>query len=127
MVGAHRGCINMQWPHRTESYILDTNVVEAVGLHRQAKLEEASEAYQRILDNDPENTDVLNYFGMLEFQRGNTDRDIELAEGCLAVDSSHASGCNNLANMYLSIYRLDEAERYYLKSIDMDAQAVEPL
>lgn len=106
---------------------MDTNVAEAVGLHRQAKLEEASEAYQRILDHEPENADVLNYFGMLEFQRGNAHRGIELAESCLAIDDCHASGCNNLANMYLSTYRLDEAERYYLKSIDMDAQAIEPL
>lgn len=106
---------------------MNTNVAEAVGLHRKAKFTEASEAYQRILDNEPENADVLNYFGMLEFQRGNTDRGIELAEGCLAVDTNHASGCNNLANMYLSTYRVDEAEHYYRKSIDMDAQAVEPL
>jgi predicted TPR repeat methyltransferase len=106
---------------------LDTVVAEAVALHRQAKLEEAGEAYQRILNNEPDNADVLNYFGMLEFQRGNTDRGIELAEGCLTVDTSHASGCNNLANMYLSTYRLDEAERYYRKSIDMAARAVEPL
>ena len=107
--------------------MLETKVAQAIALHKKAKLEEASEAYQRILDNEPENADVLNYFGMLEFQRGNTDRGIKLAEDCLAIDAKHASGCNNLANMYLSTYHIDKAEIFYLKSIDMDEQAIEPL
>ena len=106
---------------------MDTNVAEAIALHKKSKLEEASKAYQRILDKEPENTDVLNYCGMLEFQRGNTELGIKMLEGCLAVDANHASGCNNLANMYLSTYHLDEAEFFYRKSIDMDDRAVEPL
>ena len=102
-------------------------VAAAVAIHRQGKLEEAGKAYLNILDSEPDNADVLNYFGMLEFQRGNSDRGIELAEHCLSLDSEHASACNNLANMYLTVFRVEEAEHYYRKSIEIDAQAVQPL
>jgi len=45
----------------------------------------------------------------------------------LKVFPYHAGGCNNLANMYMTTYSIDEAETYYLKSIEIDKHAIEPL
>ncbi|NND92110.1 MAG: tetratricopeptide repeat protein [Granulosicoccus sp.] len=102
-------------------------VAEAITLHQQGNLEEAGAAYLSILESNPDDADVLNYLGMLEFQRGNTNRGIELAESCLAIDPDHVAGCNNIANMYLTTYRVKEAEEHYLKAIHLDSQAIEPL
>lgn len=102
-------------------------VATAVARHQQGALEQARQAYLDILAADPGHADVLNYLGMLEFQSGNSDRGIELAESSLRHDPGHASACNNLANMYLTTFRVEDAEQSYRRSMEMDPAAVQPL
>ncbi|WP_299873929.1 tetratricopeptide repeat protein [uncultured Cocleimonas sp.] len=104
-----------------------STIAKAVSFHKQGKIEKANTAYRKILKKNPKNADVLNYLGMLEFQRGNYDLGIKLTKRCLKVFPKHSAGCNNLANMYMTTYDVDQAEIYYLKSISIDAQAEEPL
>ncbi|MGK0269520.1 MAG: Tfp pilus assembly protein PilF [Cocleimonas sp.] len=109
------------------AYDLHSTIAKAVTFHKQGKIEKAYKVYRKILKSEPNNADVLNYLGMLEFQRGNYDQGIKLIERCLKIYPYHAAGCNNLANMYMTTYNIDKAEVYYIKSIEMDNRAVQPL
>lgn len=105
---------------------MDDVVLNAVALHRSGKLPEAEDAYRSILEDRPDDPDVCHFYGMLLFQTGKYEAGMESVRRALELVPNYAGALNNLANMKMKYYQLDEAEALYQRSAELDEQAVEP-
>ena len=103
------------------------DMLEAVRAQQSGRLDEAADAYRRILEADPKEADALNNLGIIFAQRG----DFAAASDCLAralevrPDSSETR--SNLANLYVKLGRTDEAAETYRKALDANPQNVDAL
>lgn len=81
----------------------------------------AVKAYERGLQSEPENVELLNAMGFALFQQDLSEEAIGALERAVAVDPSHAKSHNNLALAYIDLEELELAEAHYRESL-----AVEP-
>lgn len=69
----------------------------------------AIDAYERMLDLDPNDAWALNNVAILYGELGDLERDLELTERAAALDTS-ATSVGNVAMKYLEARRIDEAD-----------------
>lgn len=69
----------------------------------------AIDAYERMLDMDPNDAWALNNVAILYGELGDSERDLELTERAATLDTS-ATSVGNLAMKYLKARRIDEAD-----------------
>lgn len=74
---------------------------EAIHAHKGGRLVEAEAAYRRILRDQPNNADALNFLGMLTCQSGNPPAAVELLRRSVELDSSNPHAWLNLGNVLL--------------------------
>jgi len=82
----------------------------------------AVRAYQRGLDVDPDNVELLNALGFSLFQQGKSQDAVAALEKALAVDPKHAKAHNNLALASIDIGELEVAEAHYRESLAIEVQ-----
>ncbi|MEA3026926.1 MAG: hypothetical protein QOF91_2211 [Alphaproteobacteria bacterium] len=87
---------------------------EALALHQQGRLDEASSIYTRVLKAQPGNFDALHLLGLLNHQRGKAGEAYRFITAALKVQPRSPDALSNLALVLHALKRSDEA----LASID---------
>ena len=82
---------------------------EGITLHQKGKLQQAELIYQKILQINPKNDEVLNLLGLIAYQVGKYQIAAELISQAIDVDSSQSSFFNNLGLVLQKQDRLGEA------------------
>jgi Flp pilus assembly protein TadD len=82
----------------------------------------AVRSYQRGLDVEPENVELLNALGFSLFQQGNSQEAVVELEKALAVDPKHAKAHNNMALASIDLGELELAEAHYRESLAVEPQ-----
>ena len=104
----------------TREYTLEEALEVAFFLQKEWKLEEAAEAYRRILEVWPDHPDVLLRAGVLAYQRDSSEEALALMERALAIAPDRADIHNNRGIVLKALGRGDEATADYRRAIDLD-------
>ncbi|MEJ8857885.1 tetratricopeptide repeat protein [Variovorax robiniae] len=96
---------------------LDDALKLAIAMHRANGLDDAEKVYARILAVAPDHADTLHFMGVLQHQRGRSDRALALIRRSLAMNSSLPDWHNNLGNVLLETGHLDEAASEYEEAV----------
>ncbi len=91
----------------------------ARSLHKSGQLQQAQVLYARILQSEPNNPQLLNYFGVLKAQIGDRQGAINLLEKAVRLESNFGY-LNNLGNIYRSANRLEDAINCYQKALELN-------
>jgi tetratricopeptide (TPR) repeat protein len=83
----------------------------------------AVKAYERGLEVEPENVELLNSLGFALFQQGESEEAVVALEKALAVDPTHWKSHNNMALASIDIGELEMAEAHYRESLAIEPQA----
>jgi uncharacterized protein (TIGR02466 family) len=94
----------------------------ARSLHKSGQLQQAQVLYAKILQSEPDNPQLLNYFGVLKAQIGDREGAIDLLEKAVKIDHSFGY-LNNLGNVYRSANRLEDAINCYQKALQLNPQS----
>ena len=86
---------------------------DLVQLHRAGRLDEAEAGYRQLLDQNPDNAEVLHLLGILRGQRGDLPEALQLVRRAGALDPDNATCQHTLGEMYLSEGNLEEAAQAY--------------
>ncbi len=84
-------------------------VAEALGLHRQGRLDEAEKIYARVLKAERGHFDALHLLGMLNHQRGKAGEAYRLLSAALKVEPRSPDALSNLALVLHALKRDAEA------------------
>jgi len=82
----------------------------------------AVKAYERGLEVEPENVELLNAMGFALFQHGESEEAVAYLEKALAVDPKHWKAHNNMALASIDIGELEIAEAHYRESLAIEPQ-----
>ncbi len=82
----------------------------------------AVRAYDRGLDVEPENVELLNAKGFALFQQGKSEEAVVALEKALEVDPKHWKSHNNMALASIDIGELELAEAHYRESLTIEPQ-----
>lgn len=88
---------------------LSTELDRALTLHQSGRLEQATRIYRRLLNDDPENADVLHLLGLAAHQQGDGKRAVELIGRAIALRPSIAIFHANLAEVYRNLHQFERA------------------
>lgn len=80
-----------------------------MGLHRSGALDQAADAYRRILGQAPRHADALNLLGVIEFERKNFDAAVDLLSRAVASNPNHADAHTHLGAALMAAGRAAEA------------------
>lgn len=91
----------------------ETNVLFQLGavLERNDRFSDAEQAFRRVIDQDPEHAQALNYLGYMLAERGERlDESVRLIERAIERDPHNGSYLDSLGWAYFKLDRLDLAE-----------------
>jgi predicted TPR repeat methyltransferase len=98
----------------------------AIAHHRRGELDAAEAIYAELLRHAPRRPDALNFMGMLQLQRGEPARALELLKTASTIAPRQPAVWNNLGNALLALDRLPEAEKAFRRSLAL-AESAEAL
>ena len=98
----------------------------AIAHHRRGELDAAEAIYAELLRHAPRRPDALNFMGMLQLQRGEPARALELLKTASTIAPRQPAVWNNLGNALLSLDKLPEAEKAFRRSLAL-AESAEAL
>jgi protein O-GlcNAc transferase len=84
-------------------------LTSAVALHKQGNLDQAEALYLDLLKADPQNADALQYLGMLNAMRGQTEHAIIYYQQALAISPQHFAALSNLGKTLLDLQQFEAA------------------
>jgi tetratricopeptide (TPR) repeat protein len=82
----------------------------------------AVRSYQRGLEVEPGNVELLNALGFSLFQQGRSREALAAFEKALAIDPKHAKAHNNIALAAIDLGELELAEAHYRESLAIEPQ-----
>jgi tetratricopeptide (TPR) repeat protein len=82
----------------------------------------AVRAYERGLEVEPQNVELLNSLGFALFQQGKSQEAVDALEKALEVDPKHWKSHNNMALASIDIGELEMAEAHYRESLAIKPQ-----
>lgn len=85
-------------------------------LFADGRIEEAKSVFEKIILQEPENLNALNYLGIIAYQAGELEKTVGFFTRALSVDPYHKSSVLNICEVYRNINRLSEV-RPLLESI----------
>jgi len=88
---------------------------------------EAAVAYQRVLEHEPNNADVLNKIGIAYQQLGQDDLAERFYKKALHADKNSTHALNNLGTVEYSRHRLGRAIKYYKRAIATGGDDLAPV
>lgn len=88
---------------------------------REKKYDLAAEEFQKVLDADPENAEVLNYYGYMLADRGiRLDDATAMIQKALAEDPNNGAFMDSLGWAYFKQSKLTEAETYLRRAVVLE-------
>ena len=88
---------------------------------RQKKYDQAEREFRKVLDVNPNNAPVLNYFGYMLADRGvRIEEATSMIQHALKEDPSNGAYLDSLGWAYYKQNKLAEAEEYLRKAVDRD-------
>ena len=97
----------------------------ALELHRRGPVERAECAYRELLEEWPEDADVLNLLGVIAGQRGQLDEALALVGRALRTSPRHALAHANRARVLLSLQRPGQALESAGQALALEPQLAE--
>ena len=92
----------------------------AIQVHQSGQLPQARELYQAILNGDPQNAGAHHFLGMVEHQAGqNPQAALEHFQTAVSLDPGQGFYWINFANLLKDMGRPDDAERAYLRAVEL--------
>ncbi len=89
---------------------------------RTGNYQAAVKAYDRGLDVEPDNVELLNAKGFALFQAGSSEEAVVSLEKALEVDPQHWKAHNNMALASVDLGELEVAEAHYRESLAIEPQ-----
>ena len=93
---------------------------EAVKLHTDGSIGEATEIYQKILNTDPRHADSIHLLGLAKHQMGESVQGSELIRRAIEIRPSEAAYYSNLGAALKAQDRLEEAAESYERAVEID-------
>lgn len=112
--------------HRPQPLVSADVVQAAIKLHRDGQLDEAREAYRRILAVAPGLPDVLHFQGLLKYQTQGGDAGIADVRQALKRVPDYADAHANLAIMLLDVADYTGAEQHLDRALKLDPKTISP-
>ncbi|MFO1421414.1 MAG: tetratricopeptide repeat protein [Candidatus Competibacteraceae bacterium] len=100
-------------------------LAQAMNLHRQGHLMEAQSLYERLLRDRPDHPEALNFFGILQQQRGQSTQAEQLIRRAIRAAPNYASAHTNLGNVLIVQKRFEDAIAAYRQAIVLRPDEVE--
>jgi protein O-GlcNAc transferase len=97
----------------------------ALELHQSGEILRAIELYSVVVEEDPENAQVLYFLGTAYFQAGNIGKGYDLLIKSLEINPNNPFVSNNLGNIYLAWKRYDEAITSYRRVVRLEPNFIE--
>ena len=91
----------------------------AVRLHQAGRIDQARNAYRRILAARPAHAGALHYLGVIAYEAGDSDHAIDLIGKALAIDPEDATAHSNLSNALRARGKLDQAVASCRRALDL--------
>ena len=91
---------------------------QAVALHNAGRLAEAEKVYRDVLQKDPRNADALQLLGLIEHQKGNNERAVELIRKAVTI-RPRAEFLINLAQAHKALGKTQEALEATQRALQM--------
>lgn len=97
---------------------------EAIALHQQGRIAEAERRYAELLRQFPNHPDALQYLGVIESQKGNHTRALELLDRSVAANPRGAAAHYNRANILRDTNRLKDAIKGYDAALKLNPKHI---
>ncbi len=110
-----------------DASVVHPSLSQAVALHQAGHLDQASEAYERIIAELPAHFDATHLLGVISLQRGDFARAEDLLARALRLNPRDASAISNLGTVYLRTHQLDRAFEQFSDAIKLQPDSVEVL
>jgi predicted TPR repeat methyltransferase len=94
-------------------------LAEAIGLHRQGKLDEAELIYCEILSEYPKYPDALNFLGVLMHQKGQSATGLELIGKAIEFAPDYFDAYFNVGKIYMKIAKWRRAQEFYEQAVKL--------
>ena len=95
-------------------------IENAINLHRQKQFDEAIKAYKEILNDDPENVNILYHLGVALSDTEQWDDAIGYLQQTIELQNNHAEAHNSLGHAYAGKLDFDRAISSYEAAITAD-------
>ncbi len=88
---------------------MQNKLKQGEALFAEGEIEEAEKCFLELLNENPEDTEVLNNLGVISHTKGNFEKAEDYLLKALAVKKDHLDALQNLADLYQSAKRWKEA------------------
>lgn len=95
---------------------------EALALHQKGELEKARALYEKLLQQEPANCDVLHLLGVLLHQTGDSAAGARLIEHAIRLSPKQGAFYNNLGEALRGCQRWVDAAKAYKKAVEITPQ-----
>lgn len=117
-----------RWPVAAGGHVTTHLELESArALQQQGRIDEAVEAYRRILQREQDNAKALHYLGLAYMQRGDLDQAISALSKSLQKDSSSATANCDLGALLVKTGMPREALAFFGKALSIDSQHTDAL
>ena len=123
----HRYADGEQAARKAESYSTDPHDNEIAWLllgaiyERQKDFDKAEEEFKKVLDVNPRNAQVLNYYGYMLADRGvRLEEALGLIQRAVLLEPYNGAYLDSLGWVYFKMNKLDEAESTLRKAVDRE-------
>lgn len=97
----------------------------ALSFHKDGQLQEAKIIYEKLIQAEPNNSQVLNYLGVLKAQMGDNKSAINLINKAVNLEPDNFGYLNNLGNTYRAAQQLDNAIDCYQRAIQLKEKSAD--
>ncbi|HET8708483.1 MAG TPA: tetratricopeptide repeat protein [Pseudomonadales bacterium] len=95
---------------------------EALALHQKGELEKARALYEKLLQQEPANSDVLHLLGVVLHQTGDSAAGVRLIEHAIRLSPKQSTFYNNLGEALRGCQRWLDAAKAYKKAVEITPQ-----
>ena len=102
-------------------------LTQATSLHQTGQLAEAEIQYRELLQENPDDVNALHMLGVLEHQRGNSPKGLELVARAMQLAPGIPMIHNNFGEILLTLGQTEKATTHLLKATQEDPDKLQPL
>lgn len=97
----------------------------ALSLHKAGQLQQAEIIYEEIVRSQPENSQALNYFGVLKAQKGDNKGAVSFISKAVKLEPENFGYLNNLGNAYRANEQIDDAIASYERALKVNPESAD--